>query len=216
MEKKYFCNSNLSRFCDLGFAIFFILSGIFCEVKYLNWFSILSGSYFFMLFLESFRFIIFENDSITYRSKLLIKRKININKIIKYTPNNSSWNPRIFLKTVDGEVYKLDADNYEVIMVLREILKVKFEKEILQKLNDIKLHGITLNKSVRYDDEMFKIIKTDKTFQWNDIKVRKESNKLGQTYYFDLENPRDSTYIFIPYFNCWFEFENFLDEKTKK
>ncbi len=216
MEKKYFCNSNLSRFCYLGFAILLILSGIFCGVKYLNWFGILYGFYFFILFLESFRFIIFENDSITYRNKLFIKRKININKIIKYIPNNSSWNPRIFLKTVDGKKYKLDADNYEVIMFLREILKVKFEKEILQKLNDIKLHGITLNKSVRYDDEMFKIIKTDKIFKWNDIKVRKESNKLGQTYYFDLENPRDSTYIFIPYFNCWFEFENFLDEKIKK
>ena len=155
MEKKYFCNSNLSRFCYLGFAILLILSGIFCGVKYLNWFGILSGFYFFILFLESFRFIIFENDSITYRNKLFIKRKININKIIKYIPNNSSWNPRIFLKTVDGKKYKLDADNYEVIMFLRKILKVKFEKEILQKLNDIKLHGITLNKSVRYDDEMF-------------------------------------------------------------
>ena len=213
MEKKYFCNSNLSRFCYLGFAILLILSGIFCGVKYLNWFAILSGSYFFILFLESFRSIIFENDSIIYRNKFLIKRKININQIIKYTPNNSSWNPRIFLETANKKKYKLDADNYEVLIHLRQTLKVKFKEEILQKLNDIKLHGITINARIRCDDEMLKNLITNNLFKWNNIKIRKESNKFGQTYYFDLDNPSDSTYIFIPYFNCLFEFENFLEEK---
>ena len=94
MEKKYFCNSNLSRFCDLGLAISLILSGIFCGVKYLNWFGILSGSYFFILFLESFRFIIFENDSITYRNRLLIKRKISVEmslRLSKYFGTTSKF-----------------------------------------------------------------------------------------------------------------------------
>ena len=222
--KKYKSYSNAFFFILIPglllslWMIFGTLSGIIREDKTDNLVVVIGilmtiGDLF--LLSEVIRKIKIFDDYISRRNFLFKEKKMFFSEIKKYEVSLGSDGNHIILYSNDSKMM-IPFSGMKFVCDFSEILKKQFYSETQEKVEDMKRNGFEIHCAkykIRCDMNGITNLKTNKQFQWEDIKCRKRECIDGSSYIFSIDK---EIKLGVNKINFYFAMEDFFDEMSKK